>query len=306
MNREPEDATGEKALGTGGAGWHQFLTAKRQLIRDYQAAKEYSQAEPVRTSHGFKAEASFRKWLASFLPKRFGVTPGKILSQRFPDPDEDEVHRHYDVIIYDQLNSPILWTEDDADKSDQGKVRAIPAEHVYAVLEIKSRFTPSTAREAIEKLAELKSLSVKIDTPNDHYPIHFPPQFCCCAVFFELTTQDASKGLALQNLLDGIELRGYFGALILSGEGLSLNSSGEVKLLRGNEALAGFGEENMLYGASGTASREYSPGAHFSAMLMWSEVAFASFAFDLMARMNGTYRPGFVSSFHGMRVWRPE
>ena len=35
-------------------------------------------------------------------------------------------------------------------------------------------------------------------------------------------------------------------------------------------------------------------------MIQWSESGFARFAFDLLAMVQGTFRPGYVSSFYGM------
>ncbi len=39
---------------------------------------------------------------------------------------------------------------------------------------------------------------------------------------------------------------------------------------------------------------------HFGSMLMWSEVHFSQFGFDIIAMMQGNYEAGRVSSFHGM------
>ena len=46
------------------------------------------------------AEAELRKWLSGFLPKRYGVTSGYIVS---PGLKSAEKIPHFDVIIYDQL-----------------------------------------------------------------------------------------------------------------------------------------------------------------------------------------------------------
>jgi hypothetical protein len=39
---------------------------------------------------------------------------------------------------------------------------------------------------------------------------------------------------------------------------------------------------------------------HIGSMVMWSESAFAQFAFDLIAMIQGTYEVGRASSFYGM------
>ena len=101
----------------------------------------------MRTYHGLVAESQFIEWLSEFLPKRYAVTYGYIISAGY---SELENVAHFDVIIYDHLNSPILWIEDNLDRFKGARPFAIPAEHVRAVFEVKSIFSQTTARKAIE------------------------------------------------------------------------------------------------------------------------------------------------------------
>jgi hypothetical protein len=57
-------------------GWKQFLTARKEMLDAFDRAREKSSLHEVATYHGKVAEAEFRKWLGSFLPKRYGVTSG--------------------------------------------------------------------------------------------------------------------------------------------------------------------------------------------------------------------------------------
>src|SRR5262245_32291332 len=124
---------GRRFIGT--SGWEQLMGQRKELLDAFDAGKRKSKAHEVETYHGVVADAVLRQWLGEFLPKRFGVTPGYVVSQKesgktkFP---------HFDVIIYDQLNAPILWVEDHPDVSEGGKSRAIPVELVRSVLEVKS------------------------------------------------------------------------------------------------------------------------------------------------------------------------
>src|SRR5258708_3539231 len=104
----------ETAVLTGVAGWRQFLLAKREILHDYERAKHYAKAHKVQVSHGNVGAASFRNWLEQFLPKRFGVCNGYIASQQIQEPYK---FPHFDIIIYDQQNSPVLWIEDNLDSS---------------------------------------------------------------------------------------------------------------------------------------------------------------------------------------------
>jgi hypothetical protein len=136
-------------------GWRQFLSGRKRILDAYDAAKAMQHGKPVKTEHGNVAEARFREWLSSFLPQRYGVTSGYVI----PEVEEDN-HRmtHFDVIVYDALNSPILWLEENSDRSSQGSRRGVPAEYVLAVMECKSRLTKSTLIDALAKLKELDPL----------------------------------------------------------------------------------------------------------------------------------------------------
>ena len=62
------------------------------------------------------------------------------------------------MIIYDYLESPVLWIEDNPDSSEQGHSLAIPVEYVRAVLEVKSTFCTKAVKDAIEHLSDLRPL----------------------------------------------------------------------------------------------------------------------------------------------------
>jgi len=72
-------------------GWKQFLTGRDEMLAAYDRARVHSSKRTVQTGHGNVAEAQFRKWLSEFLPKRYGVTSGFIISQGVPN-SQDLVH----------------------------------------------------------------------------------------------------------------------------------------------------------------------------------------------------------------------
>ena len=61
-------------------------------------------------------------------------------------------------LIYDRLNSPILWIENDSDKSELGQSRAIPSEYIHGVIEVKSTCTRESCNDALEKLKQLNPI----------------------------------------------------------------------------------------------------------------------------------------------------
>ncbi|MGD0383528.1 MAG: DUF6602 domain-containing protein [Thermoguttaceae bacterium] len=81
-------------------GWKQFLTSRKEMLDAFDRAREKAKSHEVETFHGKVAEAELRKWLSSFLPKRYGVTPGYIVSIGLKSSEKSP---HFDVIIYDQL-----------------------------------------------------------------------------------------------------------------------------------------------------------------------------------------------------------
>lgn len=280
------------------AAWDQFLIGKRSMLADYDRARSHSRNLPVQTSHGDVAEATFRAWLESFLPKRFGVTAGYIRGQRLRTRFD---YAHFDVIIYDQLHAPILWIDENKDRSNAGRARIIPAEYVAAVLEVKSTFTSESVEAAAKKLRQLDPLMAGTDDPSDRYPTYLPTHSVLGIVFFELLREHARSVKTLETLRDLAELRrAFYCAIILRGEGLNEDHTGMVQMLAGDKPIAAMERPQGLLGNVTLAQSVEREGRHLSSMLMWSPIHFSDFAFNLLAIMNGTYRPGSVSSWHGL------
>lgn len=280
-------------------GWKQFLTSRKEMLDGYDRAREKAKSHEVETFHGKVAEAELRKWLSSFLPKRYGVTSGYIVS---PGLKSKEKTPHFDVIIYDQLESPILWVEDFPDVSPQGRSLAIPVEYVRCVLEVKASLSSSSVGDAIEHLTDLLPLMGGPDEPQEKYKLHLPPTFCCGLVFFELLQKHQFSESALNKIIAAIQLRGFFGGIILRGEGHSKDITGKLSLFRSEtpiESTIGKSKQSLLNFAM-AKSIKISDNLHFGSMLLWGEPNFSQFAFDLIAMMQGTYEVGRLSSFHGM------
>ena len=222
-NEDPLDQKNLK-LNMPSQGWKQILTARKEMLDAYDSARDKAKSHKVQVSHGKVAEAECRKWLIDFLPKRFGVTSGYVVSSGLTSKDKLP---HFDVIIYDQMESPVLWIEDSPDTSDQGHSRAIPVEHVRAVLEVKSSFSARTVRKAIEHLRDLSPVMMEVDDPQQHFKLYLPRAFCCGLLFFELRQEFAYDEQALIDMIDGYELRGFF-----SSAGCLQNQSKQIHRLQ--------------------------------------------------------------------------
>lgn len=211
-------------------GSDEFLTNKTQMLNRYRESKATFSHAPVKTRHGLKAESVFRAWLASFLPKKFGITKGSIVA---PSVGLAYELREYDVIIYDKQNATIIWEEPIATDSDYDVNRCISSEEVLAVLEVKATLTKPNAKEALQKLRELNQYTA-IDPKSDKRVNKLNSRFHCYAVFFELLKTDQNRSGILDELVQS-DIFNYCGGLVLSAENDSMDCSGKIELCESSE-----------------------------------------------------------------------
>jgi hypothetical protein len=298
---------GEKLIGT--QGWREFLGERQLLLAEYAVARTRAASRPMKTEPGVVAEAVFRRWLARFLPARYGVTSGFIVSSGRSDA---EPLKHFDVIIFDALNAPVLWRTDNPDQSSQGSVLAIPVEHVLAVLEIKASLNAKQARAAKSKLAELTPLLSGVDKDDEPYPVYLPRAFVCATVFFTVDPAAEYEAKALTPLAElSAELPRscYAGGIVLAAAADSTDyAAAAIRLFDSStptQADIGPGRQRLL---AGDPLSDSVPAGdrHRSVRLVWSPSAFALFAHDLVAMLRGTYQHEAFSSRHGLPYPTPE
>lgn len=185
-------------------GWREFHRNRKDILGEFDKIAEQTANRPVRTAHGTGVEAYLRKWLAEFLPKKFGVTSGYIIPNLYEDAGK---LYHYDIIIYDALNSPVLWTEGNEDSSAQGRFRAIPAKHVVALYEVKARLTKQNVSDALQKLDQTKKFSDQLHK-----------NYSCSVIFIELKETDTNKSSILAELSTGKDVKGFTGGIVFRYE----------------------------------------------------------------------------------------
>src|SRR5688572_9465115 len=78
-------------------GVESFLAERAALLDAYDKAKRQAAEDPVRTEHGIAAERIFRDWLSTFLPKRYGVTKGYIITYNW---EYEGPLEEWDILIY--------------------------------------------------------------------------------------------------------------------------------------------------------------------------------------------------------------
>lgn len=186
-------------------GWREFHRNRQNILDEFDKIIQQTVNRPVKSAQGTAIEAYLRSWLSEFLPKKFAVTSGYIIPNLFIDSLN---LYHYDIIIYDNIESPILWTEGNKDNSELGQYRAIPAKHVYAVYEVKSRITKKSTSEAISKLEQINAFSNQLNQ-----------RFTCGIIFIDLKEQENKSKSILKEFNRGSNIFGFRGGMVLRYEG---------------------------------------------------------------------------------------
>ena len=196
-------------------GWKEFQSNRKELLAEFDRSKLKNQSRPVKTEHGIAGEAAIREWLSNFLPTKYGVTSGYII----PDIITTEYKLfHYDIILYDKLNSPILWIDGDYDTSEQGKKRAIPAKYILAVFEVKSTFDNKSVSDSLDKLSEI--------APIEKY---FHKNFFTSTIFFDLPAKSLHQPNILANFLNKQPIS-FHGGIILRSD-INPDMIGKIELV---------------------------------------------------------------------------
>lgn len=313
----------------GMSGWKEFQRNKQDILDEVTKLRQQTQNRPVKTAHGDAAEAKIRQWLSEFLPKKYAVTSGYIVPDLYLGQD---TYYHFDVIIYDVLEAPVLWVESNSDTSEQGKFRAIPAKYVRAVYEVKSTFNSKSASDVIKKLEQL--------TPHAS---RLHPNFSCGAIFIELKESDINNQNILKKLMPGASIPGFFGGMVID---CSVDKSATATIefvncentathLKNDKSplIIPIDEIKMIYQPDGSVkflgSKYGGDGAQFVAMggswclikiynkiyvdgnlgvqLSWSRNGFSDFAMTILGRLDGltresSQRPIFAQVFDSIEL----
>lgn len=120
---------------------HAFRATTEIMLAKLQGARSLTRHPTVR---GDGTEKEWRNTLEQFLPNRFAVDPGIIVDSRGGVSDQ------IDLVIHDRHFSPTFWTIDGT--------LFLPAECVYAVLEVKPEINKTYIDYAADKAASVRRL----------------------------------------------------------------------------------------------------------------------------------------------------
>ena len=109
------------------------------------AVDQIRKAIPHPGETGALVERLFRSHLEDVLPEKVGVSNGFVVDSR------GAVSRQMDIILYDKLNAPRLFSSDGA--------QMFPVETTYACGEVKTEMTSARFRDTFRKCLSYKRLS---------------------------------------------------------------------------------------------------------------------------------------------------
>ena len=100
-------------------------------------------------SVGEAREFVLKELLRQYLPAKLGVEKGIIISSL----NNELPSKQIDIVIYDKLNTPILYNAEN--------LRIFPIEGVYMIIEVKSNLDLNALKDAIENIRSVKKMSKK-------------------------------------------------------------------------------------------------------------------------------------------------
>jgi hypothetical protein len=119
-----------------------FDSISKKMLIDFESIKKIIEKKPTVT--GQILENTVREFLTKYFPPSLGITSGYIF-----DVNGNE-SRQIDIIIYDAFRTPVFINSEN--------IRVVPAECVYAVIEVKSLINTRELKDIFENMRSVKSL----------------------------------------------------------------------------------------------------------------------------------------------------
>lgn len=120
----------------------EMLFLKQNMLRE-SLKESKTIGHPV--GNGDNSEGAWKQFFQKILPKKYGVDNGFVIDC------EGNVSEQIDLIIYDDLYSPYIM-------SSGSELKYIPAEAVYAIIEVKPHVNKAYLSYANQKIESVKKL----------------------------------------------------------------------------------------------------------------------------------------------------
>jgi hypothetical protein len=158
---------------------------------------------------GENREAIIQRFLATYLPRRFGVGSGFALFG-------DEVSTQQDVVVYDALNNPILFPDSIAP--------LFPPSALAAVVEVKSTLTRDEIRDVVKKTQAVKQ-SLRAAFANHPEPPRSEALASSFAFGSRLSVAEILRTMKEAEDDLGVEMADRLDMVCLLGKGIILGGS---------------------------------------------------------------------------------
>lgn len=118
-----------------------FTGLSKKLIAEFDFLSSQFSHRP---SKGAAREFVLKELLRRHLPQKLAVGSGLIVSS------DGRTSKQMDIVIYDALNTPIMYMADE--------LQIFPVECVYAVIEVKSFLSSAELRKSVENIRSVKGM----------------------------------------------------------------------------------------------------------------------------------------------------
>lgn len=158
---------------------------KLEQSRTIDLIKETGKLVYHKGEEGKECESILKMFLERYLPKKYSIGSGLIISK-----DKNFKSNQTDLIIYDKFNSPLLAYYESLD--------LLPIECVYSAIEVKKRLNKNEDLiDILKKIEKIKSLPKKNYLEEKNTPIQFQPRIFETLGFGFVFL--GKKGFALKN-----------------------------------------------------------------------------------------------------------
>jgi hypothetical protein len=135
-----------------------FLGLQQQLITKLLTNRKNIQHPGIK---GDATELCWLEMLNSYLPQRYHAAKAFVIDS------EGQLSDQIDIVIFDRQYSPFLFNQDNA--------MYVPAESVYAAIEVKQDIDKDVMEYAGDKIASVRQLK-RTSAPIPHAGGKFPPK----------------------------------------------------------------------------------------------------------------------------------
>lgn len=118
-----------------------FSGLSKKLLTEFDFLSSQLSHNP---SRGAAREFVLRELLRRHLPQKLAVGAGLIVSS------DGQRSKQIDIVIYDALNTPIMYMADE--------LQIFPVESVYAVIEVKSRLDSKELKKSVDNIRSVKKM----------------------------------------------------------------------------------------------------------------------------------------------------